>query len=181
VWGAREYVKESRSESSLGRSLQAELKQGKPFASLEEEALLNVQRTADCFRRELQQTLKPYGITMTQDNALRILRGAGTNGLACSELGDRLVSGDPDITRLLGRLDRQGLVERRRDGNDRRIVLTVITSDGLLLLEKLVPVLDAAIRNSLRHLNAAKLGTLIDLLEALRAPFSRPWVEAEGN
>jgi DNA-binding MarR family transcriptional regulator len=161
----------------LGKTLQAELKQGKPFAGVEEEALLNLQRTADCLRRELQQTLKPYGITTTQYNALRILRGAGLVGLACSDIGERLVSADPDITRLLGRLARQGLIDRRRDPQDRRIVLTVITPDGLALLEKLDPVLDASTRASLDHMTAAELSALIQLLEAVRSPFCRPCPE----
>lgn len=156
----------------MGKRLQGELKQTKPFASLEEEALLNLQRTADCFRRELQQTLKPYGITMTQYNALRILRGARAHGLTCSELGKRLVSSDPDITRLLGRLERQGLIERRRHQEDRRSVLTAITDAGLQLLEKITPTLDDAIRQSGKHMSKTQLEMLIDLLETLRAPFS---------
>jgi DNA-binding MarR family transcriptional regulator len=161
----------------MGKILQSELKQGKPFASLEEEAILNVQRTADCFRRRLQLALRPYGITATQYNALRILRGAGEQGLACSELGERLVSSDPDITRLLGRLVGQGLVERRQGLPDRRVVLTAITPCGRKLLEKLVPVLDAEIREWLGHVNQTELNAVITLLETLRAPFSRAFSE----
>lgn len=151
--------------------LQEELKQGRPFSSLEEEALLNVQRTADCMRRQLQSTLKPYGITPTQYNALRILRGAGDDGLACSELGERLVSSDPDITRLLARLARQGLIERRQGGRDRRVVLTMITTAGLQLLEKLSPLLEETVRAIFGHMEATRLREIIDSMEALRAPF----------
>jgi DNA-binding MarR family transcriptional regulator len=156
----------------LAKKLQAEIKQARPFSSPGEEAILNVHRTADCFRRHLQQTLKPYGITTTQYNALRILRGAGVEGLTCSELGKRLVSSDPDITRLLARLQKQALIERLRHHHDRRVVMTIITSAGLALLERISPVLEQRIDQSVRHMAAAQLEVLIDLLEILRAPLA---------
>jgi DNA-binding MarR family transcriptional regulator len=157
----------------MERTLQAELRQTKPFASREEETLLNLERTADCFRREMQQTLKPFGITATQYNVLRILRGAGQAGLGCSELSDRMVASDPDITRLLERLDREGMVRRRRHEGDRRIVLTVITEAGLQLLETAVPMVDAMLRGLLGHMRPEELDRLIELLEAARAPYRR--------
>lgn len=155
----------------MGDKLRAELKQGKPFSSLAEEALLNLERTADCFRRELQKALKPHGITQTQYNALRILRGAQPNGLTCSELGERLVSSDPDITRLLERLARLGLITRHRASDDKRVVVTEIAPAGLALLAAMVPLLDEHIRRSLAHMDRSAQLRLINLLEDARAPF----------
>ncbi len=154
----------------MGDQLKAELKQRKPFSSLAEEALLNLERTADRFRRALQQKLKPHGITMTQYNALRILRGALPQGLPCAELGQRLVSSDPDITRLLDRLAREGLVQRKRAAEDKRVVLTQITDQGMALLYRVVPLLDKEVQASLAHLPAPRLHLLFDLLEEARQP-----------
>jgi DNA-binding MarR family transcriptional regulator len=158
----------------MGERLRVELKQNKPFGSKAEEALLNVERTADCFRRELQHMLKPFGITSTQYNALRILRGALPEGLTCSELGQRLVSSDPDITRLLDRLARQGLASRRRGCGDKRIVLTKISDDGLALLERVIPVIDAGVQRIAAHMSEQQLTELIDLLEIARLPLVQP-------
>lgn len=152
----------------MGRTLKQEIKQTQPFASPQEEALLNVERTADHLRREVQLLLKPQGLTSTQYNALRILRGAGMEGLTCSELGNRLVSSDPDITRLLDRLAKQGLVRRQRHSRDRRIVLTEITEEGLRTLERITPALDNCVRSLLNHMEAGRLEMLIDLLEEAR-------------
>ncbi len=152
----------------MGRTLKHEIKQTQPFASVEEEALLNVERTADHLRRGVQAVLKPRGLTTTQYNALRILRGAGEEGLTCSELGNRLVSSDPDITRLLDRLARQGLVRRQRDLRDRRIVLTEITDEGRRQLEVITPGLEQRIRKLMEHMEARRLELLVDLLEEVR-------------
>ncbi|MGI8769925.1 MAG: MarR family transcriptional regulator [Acidobacteriaceae bacterium] len=152
----------------MSRTLKTEIKQTQPFASLEEEALLNMERTLDYLRRQVQQTLRPQGLTTTQYNALRILRGAGGEGMTCSELGNRLVTSDPDITRLLDRLARQKLVRRRRDLRDRRVVLTEISDEGLLQLEMITPALDARVRQILQHLGRERLELLIDLLEEAR-------------
>ena len=157
----------------MGEKLRVELKQGKPFDSLAEEAILNLERTADCFRREFQKALKPHGITQTQYNALRILRGAQPHGLTCSELGGRLVSSDPDITRLLERLTRLGLIMRHRAAVDKRIVITVIAPAGLELLTTLVPILDEHIRQSLAHMNQGAQEMLINLLEEARGPYTQ--------
>ena len=156
----------------MGEKLRAELKQNKPFSSLAEEAILNLERTADCFRREFQKVLKPHGITQTQYNALRILRGAGPDGLTCSELGERLVSSDPDITRLLERLARLGLITRQRASADRRVVLTVIAPAGLELLASIVPIFNESIRQSLAHMERSAQEALINLLEEARAPYT---------
>ena len=127
----------------------------------------------------MQHVLKQFGITGTQYNALRILRGAFPEGLPCSELGSRLVSSDPDITRLLDRLAREGLAIRQRGACDKRVVLTRISPEGLSLLERVVPVVDEVVRTMLAHITEAQTGQLIDLLEAARLPFVRRPDEAE--
>ena len=157
----------------MGQKLRAELKQSKPFSSLAEEAILNLERTADCFRREFQKALKPHGITQTQYNVLRILRGAQPDGLTCSELGERLVSSDPDITRLLERMKRQGLITRQRATVDKRVIVARIAPAGLTLLHSIVPLLDERIRHSLAHMDSPAQETLINLLEDARAPYNR--------
>src|SRR5437762_13910759 len=118
-------------------NLRAEIKQTKPFASLEEEALLNLERTAAVIGHALAERLKPHGITPTQYNVLRILRGAGKAGLCRNEVRDRLVAQVPDVTRLLDRLEHLGLIDRERSTEDRRLVSTRITAAGLALLRSL--------------------------------------------
>ena len=149
--------------------LQDEIRQTKPFASLEEEAYLSLERTAAVLRHHLAESLKAYGITGTQLNVLRILRGAQPNGLCRNEIGDRLVAQVPDVTRLLDRMEDAGLVVRERSAEDRRLVRTRITADGLTLLARLdQPLLDLH-REQLGHLPPDRLRALIDLLGAVRS------------
>src|SRR5665213_2679249 len=154
--------------SGRAAPLQKELRQRKPFPSMHAEAFLNLVRTADQLQHTLRMQLKPYGITETQYNSLRILRGAGKHGLTCAEVGERLISQDPDITRLMGRLERQGLVRRERGVKDRRVVVTKITSAGLQRLKELDPVVTNTVDALLAHLSAEELKKLIDLLERAR-------------
>lgn len=156
-----------RTPSAPGR-LQQELRQSKPFADLQAEAFLNVIRTADRLQHALRQDLKPHGITETQYNSLRILRGAGEHGLTCSEIAQRLISHDPDITRLLGRMERDKLVRRERDKKDRRVVLTRITSQGIEKLRELDRVVGETVHRLLAHVAEAELRTMIGLLEKAR-------------
>jgi DNA-binding MarR family transcriptional regulator len=148
--------------------LQQEIKQTRPFAGPEEEALLSIRRTSDRLQHHFHQSIKCMGITATQYNVLRILRGAGENGLRCSEIGDRLISSDPDITRLLGRLQRQKLIRRKRDSKDRRVIYATITGEGLELLKEMDPVVNEGIKKVLRHMSQEKLSTLISLLDEIR-------------
>ena len=148
--------------------LKEEIRQTKPFSGLEHEALLNLQRTAGQIFHHSQQMLKGYGLTGPQYNVLRILRGAGTGGLSCAEVGERMLTPDPDITRLLERLSRQGLIERRRDLRDRRVRFSRITAEGIRLLKELDPVVDRAAKSSLGHMSSQRLEALIDLLEEAR-------------
>lgn len=153
----------------MGRGLQAELKQKVPFTSREQEAYLSVLRTADALEASVEARLKAFGLTGTQYNTLRILRGAGAEGLPCSEVGERMITRDPDITRLLDRLQRRGLVERTRGKRDRRVVYGKITAAGLKLLHELDEPIERHNREMLRHVGQGKLSQLIDLLELVRS------------
>ncbi|MBA3708496.1 MAG: MarR family transcriptional regulator [Planctomycetes bacterium] len=150
--------------------LQSELKQSKPFASVEVEAYLNLVRTADELARQMAVHLKPHDLTPAQYNILRILRGAGESGLPCGEIGARMVTRDPDITRLLDRLEKRGLTTRSRSGADRRVVVVRITAGGSSLLDSIgSDSLDAFHRGQFQHLTRDQLVQLIDLLEAARS------------
>lgn len=150
-------------------ALQQEIRQTRPFKTLEEEALLSVERTASVLLHRLADTFKPYDITPTQYNVLRILRGAGGAGLCRNDVRDRLVAQVPDVTRLLDRLEEAGLVGRERATDDRRIVTTRITKQGLKLLARLdAPVADAQ-KLQLGHMSDAQLQVLIDLLALARS------------
>jgi DNA-binding MarR family transcriptional regulator len=153
---------------AMTHSLQHELRQSKPFASLEAEAFLSIARTAAILETHLAEALKPHGLTPTQYNVLRILRGAGADGLCRYEVDDRLVTPGPDVTRLLDRLEGAGLVERKRDPADRRQVKARITPRGLSLLADLDEALLAIHRHQLGHLGGERLRVLIDILAAVR-------------
>jgi DNA-binding MarR family transcriptional regulator len=150
------------------KGLQEELKQNLPFTSLEQEAYLSLLRTADALDARMENRLKEYGLTGTQYNVLRILRGAGGEGLPCSEIGERMITHDPDVTRLLNRLGDRGFVERTRARHDRRIVYGKITATGLKLLRELDNPIDKYGRELLGHVGQERLKQLIGLLELVR-------------
>ena len=112
--------------------------------------------------------LKRANLSPNQYNALRVLRGAGPDGVTCSELGSRLIERDPDVTRMIDRLEERGLMQRRRDARDRRVYRNVITDAGLELLGSLDQPLDALHKRQLGHLSQDKLEMLINLLEEAR-------------
>ena len=148
--------------------VQGEIKQKKPFRLREEEAFVNLLRTADVLLHGVAETLKPFGLSPTQYNVLRILRGAEPKGLACREISERMITRDPDVTRLLDRLEDRGLAERTRSREDRRVITTRITDAGLQILESLeAPIGDLHTRQ-LGHLKSAQLCALIELLEQAR-------------
>ena len=153
----------------MPRGLQTEIKQTVPFTSREQEAYLSLLRTADALQTQVEAWLKKFGLTGTQYNALRILRGAGSDGLPCREIGDRMITHDPDITRLLNRLEDRGFVERTRDKSDRRVIYGKITTAGLKLLRDIDAPIEKRGREMLRHVGQQKLKQLIDLLELVRA------------
>jgi len=133
--------------------------------SQEERAYLALLRTADRLQGKMAEWLKPHGLSPTQYNALRILRGAGPEGLACSEVGVRMINRDPDITRLVDRLEKRGLVARSRSKMDRRVVQASITPAGLQLLSGLDGPVSEFVRGLLGHLSPQRVQALIDLLE----------------
>ena len=148
--------------------LQAEIRQSKPFGSLEEEALLALARTNDQLQRNCDEFFKSYDLTGTQYNALRILRGAGEKGLPCSEIAERMITRDPDITRLLARLEQRGLSARGRDEKDRRVILGRITPAGLRLLREIDQPIQELGRRLVSHLGETRLRSLIRLLDTIR-------------
>lgn len=149
---------------SLGR----EIKKSRPFDSSEQEAMLNVLRTADLLAAEVADVLKPFGLSATQYNVLRILRGTGPDGLPCGEVAQRMITRDPDVTRLLDRMEKRKLISRCRDTRDRRVVCATIAATGEKLLSKLDPVVIEAHRKQLGHLTTEQLAQLIELLELAR-------------
>jgi DNA-binding MarR family transcriptional regulator len=152
----------------MARDIQSEIKQRKPFTCREEELTLNIMRTADQLQRRMGELLKSAELSATQYNVLRILRGAGNEGLACGEISERMVTRDPDITRLLDRLEKRGLVTRSREKEDRRVVTARITQAGLDLLRKLDEPVVQAHKAQLGHMDPRQQEALIRLLETAR-------------
>ncbi len=152
----------------MSPKLKDEIKQGKPFESLEAEVFLNLARTTDALARRAEDILKLVGLSHTQYNVLRILRGAGDQGLCCREVAQRMVTRDPDITRLLDRLERRSLLARSRDSRDRRIITVRITAAGQKLLKDLDRPMGEQNRKLLSHMEKSDLRKLVELLEAAR-------------
>src|ERR1700745_1627607 len=133
----------------------------------EEAAFLEMLRTTDQLSRGLVPLLKAEQLSPTQYNVLRILRGA-PEGLPCGEIGQRMITRDPDVTRLLDRLEKRGLIARWRDSKDRRIVLARITPEGLQMLDRLDGPIAEGDRKQLGHLGRERLKALCELLRAAR-------------
>jgi MarR family transcriptional regulator, organic hydroperoxide resistance regulator len=153
----------------MSSALQRELRQRRPFQSAAHEALVGLMRTADLIRRHAAAMVEPHGITLQQFNVLRILRGAGSDGLPTLEVAQRMIEQTPGVTRLLDRLEAKGLVRRQRCPKDRRQHLCWITADGLSLLEKIDTLTPRAQEESLRGLRHKDRVTFIRLLDAIRA------------
>ena len=137
------------------------------YGGAEEEAFLSLVRTTELLSRNVEKVLREADISPNQYNVLRILRGA-PEGLACSEIGKRMITRDPDITRLLDRLEKRSLIARCRETDDRRMVMTRITPQGLELLRDLDrPVADIH-KTQLGHLGRAGLRSLMEVLEDVR-------------
>ena len=149
-------------------SLKSEIGQATPFSSLEEEAILNVMRTSDCLQRAFQHKTRDWGLTSTQYNVLRILRGAQPDGLTCAAIGERMIAMEPDITRLLRRLKVLKLIRQHRDRQDRRVVWTQISEAGLDLLRAMDPVIQRIPLELLGHIGRGALAEMIRLLESAR-------------
>ena len=152
----------------MTRKLQHEIRQSKPFTSLEQEAHLSIVRTAAALLDGFDRMLAPADITASQYNVLRILRGADPEGLCRNDVRDRMVNRMPDMTRLLDRMEKAGLVTRHRDTEDRRIVTTRITDKGRKLLDELESEAAREHERRLGHLSDMKLRQLIELLSEVR-------------
>ncbi|MBI2687485.1 MAG: MarR family transcriptional regulator [Acidobacteria bacterium] len=148
--------------------LQTEIRQTRPFPHPAEEAFLNLQRTAGWLMGGVEETLRSFGLTHPQYNVLRILAGAGPGGLPCGEVAARMITRDPDITRLLDRMEKRGHVRRGRTPEDRRIVRACLTPEGAATLRSLEKPVRDAIRSPLAPLGAVKLAQLTALLEEIR-------------
>jgi DNA-binding MarR family transcriptional regulator len=136
--------------------------------SLEEAVFLELMRATDTLSRGLVRVLKGEGLSATQYNVLRILRGA-PEGLPCGEIASRMITRDPDVTRLLDRLEKRELIARSREAKDRRTVMTRITPGGLKLLVRLDEPVQAAHRKQLGHLGRERLRALAELLADSRS------------
>lgn len=152
----------------MAGDLQSQIKQPRPFRSPEEEAFLNVLRTAATLLGAFAELLRPHGLSQPQYNVLRILRGAGPAGLPSGEVGDRMVARDPDVTRLLDRMEARGLVARTRGQADRRVVVARLTDEGRCLVDALDAPVQALHARRLGHLSGEELGTLSALLGRAR-------------
>ena len=153
---------------SMSAGLQQEIKQAVPFASLQEEVSLNLSRTAAMMLHGLEQKLRPHGLSLTQYNVLRILKGAGEQGLCQYEIRERLVAQVPDVPRILDRMAKAGWVQRVRAASDRRMVMTSLTVDGLRLVDELKAPIECATAELFPLLDAAELAQLNGLLVAAR-------------
>lgn len=158
----------------MASKIQQEIKQTRPFPSRGEEAAVALLRTADMVRRAFGRVVEPHGITVQQYNVLRILRGAGEEGLPTLAIRDRMVHEAPGITRLIDKLEDADLVRRERTSSDRRQVFCYITERGLELLSRLdAPMLDAdgIIVEGLSSEDQAELVRLLDKVrEGMREP-----------
>ncbi|MCC6145315.1 MAG: MarR family transcriptional regulator [Candidatus Hydrogenedentes bacterium] len=153
----------------MSGSLQQRIKQSQPFASTETEAYLCLIEIGQDLAAGVSDLLKTCDLSMPQYNALRILRGAGEVGLPCGGLAERMIHRVPDVTRLLDRLESRGLVTRRREAGDRRVVRVWISEPGLKAIAPLDEALVDLHRKQLGHLGERKLRQLIRLIEEARA------------
>lgn len=148
--------------------LAEEIKMTQPFALLEIEASLNILRTSDVMNQRMAELLKPFDLSSSQYNVLRILRGA-KEAMACGQIAERMVSRDPDVTRLLDRMEVRGLISRARAEQDRRVVKAQITRKGLSVLDELQPLVLEHHRRQFAGFGEKKLKQLIEWMEQVRA------------
>jgi len=149
--------------------LQREIRQGKPFRSRSQEVVVALLRTTDLVRRHLGRVLEPFDITPQQYNVLRILRGAGEQGLPTLEIGERMIEQAPGITRLMDRLEAKRLVRRERCPQDRRQVLCWLTPAGAELVERLDQPIDAADAEAVAMLGPEEQEKLLRFLDLVRS------------
>ncbi len=134
---------------------------------VEDQTFIALMKAADALAQEAEQVLKAKGLTGTQYNVLRILRGAEPGGLACSTIGERMISHDPDMTRLLDRMEKRSLITRQRQSDDRRVVKTRITASGQEILKRLEQPIRELHKRQFQHMAAARVKTLAGLLRKI--------------
>ena len=152
----------------MSGKIQSEIRMSRADIAGEVEAFLNIQRTAELQIGQLTQLLRPHGISHAQYNVMRILRGAGEEGLPCGEIANRMISRDPDITRLIDRMEQRGWVARSRSAQDRRVVTVNVLPSALEILEALDEPVAELHKSQFAALESARIATLIALLEELR-------------
>jgi DNA-binding MarR family transcriptional regulator len=149
-------------------SVQSEIRQTRPFRSKQQEATIALLRTASVVGRALGRVLEPWGLSLAQYNALRIIRGAGPSGIATLAIRERMIEEGTTITRILDKLEQSGYIRRERALPDRRQVMCEATADGRRLLDKIDPIVDAADEEAVASLGAREVAQLIDLLDTVR-------------
>lgn len=152
----------------MADKLTKEIKQTRPFTMAEAEACLNILRTSEILQQRINQFLKEFGLSSTQYNVLRILQGAGESGLTCSQIADRMITHDSDITRLLDRMEARDMVVRERSSEDRRVVLTKLAPSAKTLLGQIEKPLAKQLSSTVGRLGPKPIAALIDLLEQFR-------------
>jgi DNA-binding MarR family transcriptional regulator len=157
----------------VAKRILEEIRQTRPFATQQEEAVLNIVRTADALKRGGELLFRRHGITSAQYNVLRILRGAGDRGLHCRAIAERMITAEPDVTRLLMRMERLGLLVRHRDSSDRRMVTAIATDRGLQLLDELEAPLRELQERQFAMLREDEIEALTDGLEKVREGTAR--------
>lgn len=150
-------------------SVQAEIGQSRPFRSRKQEATIALLRTASVVSRALSRVVEPWGLSLAQYNALRIIRGAGTGGIATLAIRERMIEEGTPITRILDKLEQAGYVRRERALPDRRQVICHATSQGKRLLDQLDPLVDAADEETIASLGAREVTQFVGLLDRIRA------------
>ena len=157
------------SQRTRASAIQRELRQTKPFRSVAQEATVALLRTASVVNRAAARVIEPAGLSLAQYNALRIIRGAGTGGIATLSIRERMIDEGTTITRLLDKLEDAGLIRRERTVPDRRQVMCYVTDAGRALLDDLDPRVNAMDEEAVSALNGEQLEQLIELLDILRA------------
>ena len=150
-------------------SVRSEIRQSRPFRSKKQEATIALLRTASVVSRALSRVLEPWSLSLAQYNALRIIRGAGADGIATLAIRERMIEEGTTITRILDRLEESGYIGRERDFPDRRQVKCQVTTDGRRLLDRIDPIVDSADEEAMESLSVRDVEQFVDMLDTIRA------------
>ncbi len=150
-------------------SVRSEIRQSRPFRSKRQEATIALLRTASVVSRALSRVLEPWSLSLAQYNALRIIRGAGADGIATLAIRERMIEEGTTITRILDRLEDSGYISRERDFPDRRQVKCQVTTEGRRLLDNIDPIVDSADEEAMESLSVRDVEQFVDMLDTIRA------------